>query len=164
MPETETGLAHMRHSTALNEAQRRRLIVTCEYIDKLLGDVEEILHQPSSLSPFPRHVVDMSPEQARGLEEHIGRLREQLLRTLAWQRMKPEPAEIPASRAVLTHLNFIDIAIEELRPRYMRGSGALAEGAAEELNRVADELGAVARAMERYLRRELEKRTEPDVM
>ncbi len=148
-----------REGGRLNEAQRRRLSVTCEYIDRLLGDVEEILLEDFSLSPFPRHVVDLTAEQRRKLDEHIGRVREQLLRTLAWQGLKPEPAEIPASRAVLTHLNFIDIAIEELRPRYMRGSGALAEGVAEELNRAADELRAVAQGMEQYLRRELAART-----
>jgi hypothetical protein len=162
MPETETGTAKMRSATGLNEAQRRRLSVTCEYIDKLLSDVEEILNQDSSRSPFPRHVVDLTPEQRRELEEHMARLREQLLRALAWQGLKPEPADIPASRAVLTHLNFIDIAIEELRPRYMRGSGALAEGVGEELNRVADELRKAAQGMEQYLRQELEKRAQAE--
>jgi hypothetical protein len=152
----ETGATPGRSSAALNQAQQRRLSVTCEYIDRLLCDVEQILHQNSCLSPFPRHVMDVTAEQTGALEEHIGRLRAQLLRALAWQRLKPEPPDIPASRAVLTHLNFIDIAIEELRPRYMRGSGAIAEGAAEELERVADDLGATARAMEQYLRRELE--------
>jgi hypothetical protein len=142
----------------LNGAQRRRLSVTCEYVDRLLCDVEQILNEGSSRSPFPRHVMDVTAEQRGALEEHIARLREQLLRALAWQQLQPEPADIPASRAVLTHLNFIDIAIEELRPRYMRGSGALAEGAAEGLNRVADELSARARAMEQYLRREVDKR------
>jgi hypothetical protein len=158
---SETRKPVPAQSGALNEAQRRRLSVTCEYIDKLLGDVEEILRQDSSLSPFPRHVVDLTPDERQQIEEHIGRLREQLLRTLAWQELKPEPADIPASRAVLTHLNFIDIAIEELRPRYMRGSGAIAEETAEELNRVADELRQVARGMEQYLRTELDKRTPP---
>lgn len=148
----------MQRGGELNEAQSRRLSVTCEYIDKLLCDVEQVLHQAESRSPFPRHIVDLTAEQMRALEEHIGRLREQLLRALAWQQLKPEPPDIPASRAVLTHLNFIDIAIEELRPRYMRGSGAIADGTAGKLNRVADELGAEARAMEKYLRRELETR------
>jgi hypothetical protein len=37
--------------------------------------------------------------------------------------MKPEPPDIDATQAVLTHLAFVDIAIEELKPQYMRGSG-----------------------------------------
>jgi GTPase Era involved in 16S rRNA processing len=139
----------------LNEAQRRRLAVTCSYIDKLLREVEQILHETASKSPFPRHIVDVTPAQTRVLEDHIRRIREQLLRALAWQNIAPEPPEIPATRAALTHLAFVDIAIEELKPGYMRGSGAVPNVVAEELNGVVHELRSVAQSMESYLRQEL---------
>jgi GTPase Era involved in 16S rRNA processing len=139
----------------LKEAQRRRLAVTCSYIDKLLGEVEQILHEATSKSPFPRHIVDVTPAQTRVLEDHIRRIRDQLLRALAWQDITPEPPEIPATRAALTHLAFINIAIEELKPSYMRGSGTVPNDVAEELNGVVHELSSVAQSMERYLRQEL---------
>jgi len=139
----------------LNEAQRRRLAVTCSYIDKLLSEVEEVLHETSSKSPFPRHVIDLTPAQTRVLEDHIRRIREQLLRALAWQNITPDQPEIPATRSALTHLAFVDIAIEELKPSYMRGSGTVPEDVAEELNGVVHELRSVAQSMERYLRQEL---------
>lgn len=139
----------------LNEAQRRRLKVTCEYVDKLLCDVERVLHEATSKSPFPRHAVDLAPAQTRVLEDHIRRIREQLLRALAWQNIAPDPPEIPATRSVLTHLAFVDIAIEELKPGYMRGSGPIPGDVAEELNGVVHELRSVAQSMERYLRQEL---------
>ncbi|MGH9606665.1 MAG: dynamin family protein [Terracidiphilus sp.] len=144
----------MRATGQLNEAQQRRLSITCQYIDKLLGDVEQILHQAASRSPFPRHIVDVTPAQTRILEDYIRRIREQLLRTLAWQDLHAEPPNIPATRAILSHLAFVDIAIEELKPSYMRGSGAVAEGAAEELNGVVHELRSVVQGMERYTRQE----------
>jgi len=155
MPELRTEITHMRSPGELNDAQLRRLSVTCEYIDKLLCDVEHVLHEAASPSPFPRHVVDVTPAQARVLEDHIRRLREQLLRTLAWQHMKPDPPDIPATRAVLTNLAFIDIAIEELRPSYMRGCGSVPEDAVDELNGVVHELRSVVQSMERYIRQEL---------
>ncbi len=139
----------------LSDAQRRRLAVTCSYIDKLLCEVEQILHETESVSPFPRHVVDVTPAQTRVLEDHIRRIREQLLRALAWQNITPDPPEIPATRAALTHLAFVDIAIEELKPSYMRGSGAVTDDVAAELNGVVHELRSVAQSMERYLRQEL---------
>jgi GTPase Era involved in 16S rRNA processing len=139
----------------LNQAQRRRVAVTCSYIDKLLSEVEEVLHETSSKSPFPRHVIDLTPAQTRVLEDHIRRIREQLLRALAWQNITPDQPEIPATRSALTHLAFVDIAIEELKPSYMRGSGAVPEDVAEELNGVVHELRSVAQSMERYLRQEL---------
>jgi GTPase Era involved in 16S rRNA processing len=139
----------------LNDAQRRRLAVTCSYIDKLLCEVEQILHETASKSSFPRHVVDVTPAQTRVLEDHIRRIREQLLRSLAWQNIAPDRPEIPATRAALTHLAFVDIAIEELKPSYMRGSGTVSDDVAEELNGVVHELRSVVQSMERYLRQEL---------
>ncbi|HTW62789.1 MAG TPA: dynamin family protein [Terracidiphilus sp.] len=139
----------------LNEAQRRRLDVTCSYIDKLLCEVELILHEAETKSPFTRHLMDVTPAQTRVLEDHIRRIREQLLRALAWQKIAIDPPEIPATRAALTHLAFIDIAIEELKPSYMRGSGSIPEDVGEELNGVVHELRSVAQSMERYLRQEL---------
>ena len=89
------------------------------------------------------------------IEDHIRRLRSQLLRALDWQHMKPEPPEIPVTRSVTVDLTFIDIAIEELKPSYMRGCGAVPEDAVDELNGVVHELRSLAGSMERYLRQEL---------
>ena len=113
----------MQDAEKLNEAQQRRLYASCRYIDGLLCDLEQALHQADSLSPFPRYVVDLTPAEVSQLEEHIRLIRVQLLRTLAWQQIKPDSPEIPATRAALTSLTFIDIAIEELTPRQLRGCG-----------------------------------------
>jgi hypothetical protein len=139
----------------LSEPQKRRLSVTCEYIDKLLQDVEQILSSAASKSPFPRYVIDVSPAQTQALEGYISDLRAALLRALAWQQMQPREPDIPASRAVLINLNYIGIAIEELKPRYMRGAGTVPEGAVDELNRVVSDLRVAAEKMERYLLKEL---------
>ncbi|MHB1937716.1 MAG: hypothetical protein ACYCOR_14170 [Acidobacteriaceae bacterium] len=150
-----SDLAMRRHSGQLNGPQQRHLRVTCQYIDKLLSDVEHVLHAATSSSPFPRYVVDITPAQTRVIEGHIRRVRLQLLRTLAWQHMLPQPPEIPATRAVMTDLSFIDIAIEELKPSYMQGYGAVPEDAVSELNGAIDELHSVVENMQRYVREEL---------
>jgi GTP-binding protein EngB required for normal cell division len=89
------------------------------------------------------------------IEDHIRRLRAQLLRALDWQHLTPEPPEIPVTRALTVDLTFIDIAIEELKPSYMRGCGAVPEDAVDELNGVVHELRSLAGSMQRYLRQEL---------
>ena len=89
---------------------------------------------------FRRYVADLTLAQARVIEDHIRRLRSQLLRTLAWQHMKPNPPEIPATRAVTINLAFIDIAVEELKPGYMKGYGSVPEDAVAELNGIVYEL------------------------
>jgi GTP-binding protein EngB required for normal cell division len=146
-----------RHPGQMNESQQTRLRITCQYIDKLLSDVEDILHAATSQSPFPRYLVDINPAQIRVVEDHVRRLRSQLVRTIAWQQMKPMPADIPATRAVLSNLAFVDIAIEELKPHYMRGFGPVPDDAVSELNGVVHELRALVTGMERYLNQELNR-------
>ena len=155
MPKASLEIVKTRYPGQLNEPQQRRLIVTCRYIDKLLSDIEQVLHTAASKSPFPRYSVDIAPAQARVIEDHICRLRSQLLHVLDWQHMKPEPPEIPVTRAITVSLTFIDIAIEELKPSYMRGCGAVPPDAIDELNGVVHELRSLAANMERYLRQEL---------
>jgi GTP-binding protein EngB required for normal cell division len=155
MPESGPQIVRTRERGALTDAQQRRLSVTCKYIDKLLGDIEQALHSTESTSPFARHIVDITPAQTRVIEDHIGRLRSQLLRALDWQHMKPDRPEIPVTRSVMTDLAFVDIAIEELRPSYMSGSGAVPEDAVSELNGVVHELRTLVGSMERYLRQDL---------
>jgi GTP-binding protein EngB required for normal cell division len=155
MPDLEPETTMRRFSGELNGPQQRRLNITCEYVDKLLSSIEHILHSAASKSPFPHYIVDITPAQARAIEDHIRRLRSQLLRALAWQHLKPDPPDIPATRAVMTNLTFIDIAIEELKPSYLRGSGGVPEDAVDELNGVVHELSSLVQGMERYVRQEL---------
>ncbi len=155
MPEQGRNATMTRTTGELNEHQKTRLRITCQYIDKLLSDVENILHAATSQSPFPRYIIDITPAQVRVIEDHIRRLRSQLLRTIAWQQMTPEAPDIPATRAVLTNLAFVDIAIEELKPHYMKGSGHVPEDAVGELNGVVYELRSLVSGMERYLKQEL---------
>ena len=67
------------------------------------------------------------------------------------------PPDIPATRAILSNLTFVDIAIEELKPNYMRGFGAVPEDAVSELNGGVHELRALVTGMERYLNQELNR-------
>ena len=155
MPEATSDITRTRFPGELNDVQRRRLGATCKYIDGLLCDIEHALHSPESESPFPHYVVDVSPAQMRMIEDHIRRLRTQLLKTLDWQHMRPEPPEIPVSRSVITDLGFVDIAVEELRPRHMRGCGAVPEDSVIGLNEVVDELRSLLHSISHSIREEL---------
>jgi hypothetical protein len=151
-------IANLQNAEKLNAAQRRRLYASCQYIDGLLCQMELAFHQEDSLSPFPRYVNDLNPAEMNQMEDQIRGIREQLLKTLAWQGMKPESPSIPATRAALTGLTFIDMTIDELSPRHLRGCGAVPEGAADGLNRVVHDLRSAAGAMESYLRKEMANR------
>lgn len=135
----------------LNEFQARRVRITCQYIDKLLGEVEEILNIAASKAAFPRYSSDVAPAQRRTIEDYISRTRAQLVRVLDGQGIPREQPSIPASRAIHVNLGAIDIAVEELKPQYMRGYGDLPEAAATELNGIVGELRCLVSKLDRYL-------------
>lgn len=155
MREIGPQISRTRVPGELNDVQRRRLSATCKYIDSLLSDIEHAVHTSESKSPFPRYQVDITPAQARTIESHIEHLRSQLLRTLDWQHMKPDLPDIPVSRSVMMDLSFVDIAIEELKPSYMRGCGPVPEDAVNGLNTAVDECRALVRSIRRNIRKEL---------
>ncbi|MGA7158296.1 MAG: dynamin family protein [Acidobacteriaceae bacterium] len=124
-------------------------------MDKMLQAIEAVLHAQESPSPFSKYLIDISPAQGRVIEDYIRRFRSQILRVLAWQQIELLPPTIPATRSIITHLHFIDIAISELRPYSMRGSGPMSESTASELMGVLRELASISQNMMGYMHCEL---------
>jgi len=137
----------------LGSNHERRITVTCRHIDKLLAEMENALNVSTSRLAFPEYAPDLSPAQRRGVEDYIARIRKQLVGALEGEGIERPPAEIPVSRTLHAHLTFVEIAVEELRPQYMRGYGDVSPAAAAELNRIAEELQQLVRQFHQYLNR-----------
>jgi GTP-binding protein EngB required for normal cell division len=138
-------------ANSLNSNHERRLSVTCRYIDKLLADMETALNVSSSKLAFPQYAPDLSPVERRVIEDYIGRIRAQLTRVLDGQNLSRPPADIPVTRSLHSTLTFVDIAVEELKPSYMRGYGEVAPEAAVELNGIVGELNGLVRQLDQYV-------------
>ncbi len=139
------------HHSTLNPNQRQRLLVTCKHIDKLLGDVEETLNAAASKGVFPDYIGDVTPRQRKTIEDYIAQLRGQLLQVLARQSLAPEEPRISAAHAIHVDLTFIEIAIAELAPHYMRGYGPVSEQGATDLRGVMAELQSTVKELHGYL-------------
>jgi len=135
----------------LNEFQAARIRVACQYIDRLLSEMDVILNSPESNSPFPRYVPDVELAQRRAIEEYIGRVRARLVGILDDRNIAPPQASIPALRAIRATLAAVDIAGEEMKPQYMRGYGEVAADVASYLNGVSAELRALSEELDRFL-------------
>jgi GTP-binding protein EngB required for normal cell division/ABC-type transporter Mla subunit MlaD len=137
--------------SSLNDSQKRRLLVSCQYIDKLLAEIESILTASASGSPFPKYGGELSPTQRKVTQDYIARLRAQLVRVLEGQGVALPSAHIDAIRAIRTMLDFVDIAAEELKPKYMRGYGEIPPSLIPELNGIAGELRGLVKKFDAYL-------------
>jgi hypothetical protein len=58
---------------SLNSNHLRWLRTTCEYIDKLLSNMEGILRASESKAALPKYISDISPAQRRVIEDYIAR-------------------------------------------------------------------------------------------
>ena len=138
-------------SDTLNEDQARRLRITCQHIDSVLTDIEGILNESASRAAFPTYTTDLAPAQQKTIGDYIARVRTRLTRVLEGQNIVYKQPGIPVSRAIKGRLYSIDIAAEELKPKYMRGFGGVSDSTATELNGIAGELQALVARLERYL-------------
>jgi len=137
----------------LNPSQRQRLLITCKHIDKLLGDVEETLNAAASRSVFPNYVSDITPVQRKTIEDYVARIRGQLLQVLAGQSLAPEEPRISAAHSINVNLTFVEIAIADLVPNYMRGYGPVSQEGATDLNGIVAELQSAVKELLRYVLR-----------
>jgi hypothetical protein len=129
----------------LNENHQRRLLATAQYIDRLLGDIESIL--AGAESPFAKYLNDLRPEHVQAVSASLVALRSALLRALATAGIVLGPPRFSALHTIRTNLSFIDVAIEELRPRYMHGYGAVPPAAGDVLEAIVDELQNTVRTV-----------------
>ncbi len=123
----------------LNDSQARRIRVTCEYIDRMLVEVERVLALPGQPTLFTRYTPDISPETRAHLESSIVLIRASMQRALVGVH-KPSEGPIPTSRAAHVALGTAAISAEELKPRYMRGYGELTAPLAAALQTFSTEL------------------------
>jgi GTP-binding protein EngB required for normal cell division len=140
----------------LNESQRRHLLASCQYADKLLAEmllaeIETTLAASQSKSPFPKFKPDLSPARAKVIHDYIARMRARLLPALEGQAVAIPAAQIGALHSVRVTLGFLDIAFDECRPKRMVGYGELADGAATGIAGLVDEMRGLVSRLDSYL-------------
>jgi GTP-binding protein EngB required for normal cell division len=135
----------------LNEHHRRHLLASCQYIDRLLSDIDNVVTAADSGSPFARYVNDLSPTLRKLLRDYFSRLRSDMLRILERHHSMPEGRRISGVHAIRTALGFVDISIEELKPEYIKGYGEVPAALVPEINGFVEELQSVVRALDHAL-------------
>ena len=135
----------------LNEHQQRHLLVTCEHIDKLLGAIEQIVIASSSHSLFPRYTSTLTAVQKKVLGDYVARIRDRLVSVLDSQHLRPAPPHTDDVFAIRTTLAFVDTAIEELKPKYMRGFGTVPDALVPAIDGIVVELRAIVQKLSEYL-------------
>jgi len=138
-------------SGPLNPSQRLHLLSSCQYADKLLSEIEATAAASQSQSPFPKFQPDISPAQAKVVQDSIARMRAQLVRILQAQGVTIPGPHIGSVHSIRVTLGFAEIAFDECRPNRMAGYGELADRAAIEIAGLVDEMQGMLSRLGSYL-------------
>jgi len=145
----------MSQAEQFNEPQKRRLLASASYIDKLLLEVEEILSASAS-GGFPKYKSPLAPVQVRVVRDYIKRLRQQIIRVLADLDVAlPEP-RFDSTFSIKVTLQFIEIALEEIAPERLTGYGSVAQSLKNPLAGGIQEMKGIVRQLDSYLSQRIE--------
>jgi len=118
-----------RGSCSAQRVQKRRLRVTCEHIDKLLVEAEAVLNQSASKAAFPRYQSEIplaNEEPSKDTSRESGAV----AAYLGMAKTLKACSSLLSGTAIHVDLTFIEVAAEELYPKYMRGYGPVPEAVA----------------------------------
>jgi hypothetical protein len=153
----ESSLAESGANSAisLNPDHRRHLLVSYQYVDKLLSEVEEIVFASNSKSPFPKYKASFTPTETKVIQDYIARIRAQMVHALASQNITPPPPQLDSAYSIRVTLEFADVAFDECRADHMRGYGEVPHSLESDLNVMADEMRGMVRKLISYLTQDL---------
>ena len=138
-------------SGELNSSHKLHLLTSCQYVDKLLSEIEAVLSAASSKSAFPKYKADITPVQAKVVQDYLAQLRAQMLRVLASQGIEPPLPSVGSVHSIRVTLTFIRIAFEECTPDQMRGYGEVPASRVQELNGIVGEMTAAVEKLQQYV-------------
>ena len=123
----------------LGEHHKRRILVTFQRVDELLSQILEVLtHAQSGLQSC--YVRDISAAKLPRFESQIELIRRQISGFLERFHISLPKRSTPASWIIKTNLASVDIALEDLYPKKLRGYGDMDSAAASDLTHTLQEI------------------------
>lgn len=136
----------------LNDNHRHSLLVGFQYIDRLLAEgLTAVSSDGDDGAVFSPVVPDATPVQRKVIADQAARLRRSIRNALAALDISIPPPGVSAIWSLRTHLISVEIALEELAPKYLRGYGPLDEATADGVNALLAQVRTVLTELERYL-------------
>jgi GTP-binding protein EngB required for normal cell division len=139
----------------LNNAQSRSILCGFLGIHRRMAELEVLHHPGERASAFSEYVNDISPTEAKVLQDYFARIRIAMLGHL---KELDIPLDIrPMSRrwAIQTGLQSVSIAVAELRPSKLRGYGELSQEAPSLMTKICEDLDRLIDQIITYLRQGL---------
>jgi hypothetical protein len=136
----------------VNESHQRTVLFTFLDIHRRLAEMEAVLAEGDSLSPFSQYVNDLSPTERRVVGDYFNRLRETMLACLREADVPLEVRRTGLRWYLQCGMMFLNVAVAEMSPGRLRGYGELGPGDQERILDIQRKLDRLIDRVSVYLR------------
>jgi hypothetical protein len=141
---------HEGFMAQLGEYHKRRILVTFQRVDELLRQVLSALAQAQS--GFQScHVQDIPAEKIPRIESQVELIRKQIGGFFGRFHIPLPERVTPVSWLAKTNLSSVDIALEDLYPKKLKGYGEMDAEAASELTHTLQEMRKILNQLHKTL-------------
>lgn len=135
----------------LTPLHKNALLSTFLHIESRLDEMEPLLAQSKRPSPLDQHVHDLSPTEAKVVEDYFARIRSTMVTCLEKHGIPVEVHRVGLRWALQTSMSFLSIAVAEVSPDRLRGYGEMDEAGRQEVLSIQQELDRLLDRVSAYL-------------
>jgi len=135
----------------LNPLHKNALLSTFLHIESRLNEMEPMLAQSKRRSPLDQHVHDLSPTEAKVVEDYFARIRSTMVTCLEKHGIPIVVRRVGLRWSLQTSLITLSIAVAEVSPDRLRGYGELDDAGRQEVLSIQQELDRLLDRVSAYL-------------
>jgi GTP-binding protein EngB required for normal cell division len=141
--------------TILNGPQGRSVL--CGFLDihRRMAELEARIHPGGRPSEFSEYANDLSPTEAKVVQDYFARIRTAMLGHLKELDIPLDIRRMSVRWTIQTGLQFVSITVAELRPSKLRGYGEVGREAQSLMTKTCEDLDRLIDQVMAYLRQGL---------
>jgi GTP-binding protein EngB required for normal cell division len=135
----------------LNDHHRRHILHGFVTIHKRMEELEALIVQGESSSPFSQHVRDLSPAECRVIQDHFTRIRLAMRAHLDELGIPLEVRKSSVRWALQTNMMQVQITVDDMGPRQLEGYGTLGPEGQAVVAKIQDDLTRLLDRVRSYI-------------
>ncbi len=139
----------------LSEHHRRHILHGFLSIHKRMVELEALIVQSRTATPFSQSIKDLSPTECRVVQDHFARIRSAMLAHLDDLGIPLEVRRTSVRWILETNLMHLQVSVDDTGPKQLAGYGPLEPADQAAVARIQDDLTRLLERIRAYLRQGL---------
>jgi hypothetical protein len=138
---------------AFSPRHQQTLAVAFMDLHDRLTHMEGLIAQADHPTAFARYFADLPPGELQAVRDYFAEIRDAMQKLLAANQIPVNVTPVSLRWALETGLVYLQVAVEEMSPKHLRGYGALTPEGQDAAQAIKEELGRLVAQALGYLRR-----------